>query len=323
MLEPGVQGVEFVELNRNVRDCENKRPRWWYYPSFIGGKQWQIESESLCLRWEDHPLLSSLDGYTGCTPRNMPIQNLPPENPYSTLFQLQHSLPQNCVWFSLIWRGSNHGRPEIIMHGIMVQVEKLNDDLRVVRSMIQIIIVCYLLFSFLWSTFWICQNLRHFWLADQAGFTRLVGSGGCKQRAVPQTQISEIFDVHVSLVPLLRFIPSLWILPAQYGDIFPIPLTYGGAISERSCRFFFLFVGELSVADPTAQERHPLQSLLVSSTEVARLPCASEFAKLAAKTWNNLRGSTWRLPVGFCLIRCGKRGIGWFPCEVYSNIVGQ
>ena len=241
MLEPGVQGVEFVELNRNVRDCENKRPRWWYYPSFIGGKQWQIESESLCLRWEDHPLLSSLDGYTGCTPRNMPIQNLPPENPYSTLFQLQHSLPQNCVWFSLIWRGSNHGRPEIITHGIMVQVEKLNDDLRVVRSMIQIIIICYLLFSFLWSTFWICQNLRHFWLADQAGFARLVGSGGCKQRAVPQTQISEIFDVHVSLVPLLRFIPSLWILPAQYGDIFPIPLTYGGAISERSCRFFFPF----------------------------------------------------------------------------------
>lgn len=48
--------------------------------------------------------------------------------------------------------------------------------------------------------------------------------------------------------------------------------------------FFFLFSLVKSVADPVAQERHPLQSLLVSSTEVARLPCASEFAKLAAKT---------------------------------------
>ncbi len=59
--------------------------------------------------------------------------------------------------------------------------------------MIQIMIFRYLLFFFLWSTFWICQNLRHFWLAYQARFTRLVGSGARKQRAVWATN-SDIWD---------------------------------------------------------------------------------------------------------------------------------
>lgn len=188
--------------------------------------------------------------------------------------------------------------------------------------MIQIIIVCYLLFFFD-PPFESAKIWGIFGLPIRQGLPDWLGQVAANNEPCHKIRYPRYLMCMFGLYPYWGSYPHYepyqhnMVISFLFRSLMEEPFPKGHGV------FFFLFVGELSVADPTAQERHPLQSLLVSSTEVARLPCAWEFAKLAAKTWNNLRGSTWRLPVGFCLIRCGKRGIGWFPCEVSSNIVGQ